>query len=340
MMISRIQHEDLLDFARSFALADDLCDSSFLITGATGLIGSSLIRSLLALNKGIHIVAPVRDLSKAKSLFEETDGRVEWIECNLTSFDYSQIENVDFVIHCASPTNGKFVQDHPVETYELAVESTRKLLGYSRSHLIKSMVFVSSLEAYGENFDDHTVDENMQFYVDAQNMRSAYPLGKRAAEYLCSAYAMEYSVPAKSVRLTQTFGAGISKEDNRVFAQFARSVVAGSDIVLHTKGESAKPYCYLTDAVTAILYVLLRGENGEVYNVANESSYISIIDLACFLRNEFNPQIKVRVELNDNMGYAPMTKLNLSTEKIRALGWQPKYDLKQMFGRLIKYLTE
>lgn len=339
-MSSKTQQEDIQDFVQSFVLADELANSSFLITGATGLIGSSLIRCLLELDKGVRVVAPVRNKVKAMSLFDGIDGQVEWLECDLASYAYDQIGTIDYIVHCASPTNGKFVAEHPAETYELAVESTRNLLQYSRNHAIKSLVYVSSLEAYGENSNDDIVDENMQFYVDTQSPRSAYPLGKRAAEYLCSSYAMEYSVPAKSVRLTQTFGAGVSKEDNRVYAQFARSVVSSSDIVLHTKGESAKPYCYLTDAVSAILYALLRGKNGEVYNVANESSYISIVDLACFLRDTFNPQIDVRVELNDNMGYAPVTKLNLSSGKLRSLGWRPRYDLKQMFGRLIEYLTE
>lgn len=339
-MNSKTQQEDIQNFVQSFALADELMNSSFLITGATGLIGSSLIRCLLALDKGIRIIAPVRNRVKAESLFDGIDGQVEWIECDLVSYEYDQIRGVDYIIHCASPTNGKFVTEHPAETYELAVESTRNLLQYSRNQTIKSLVYVSSLEAYGENSDDRIVDENMQFYVDALSPRSAYPLGKRAAECLCSFYAMEYAVPAKSVRLTQTFGSGVSKEDNRVYAQFARSVVSGSDVVLHTKGESAKPYCYVTDAISALLYVLLRGGDGEVFNVANESSYISIKDLAVFLRDAFNPQIDVRVELNDNMGYAPVTKLNLSTEKLRALGWLPRYDLKQMFERLIKSLSE
>ncbi|MBO6025183.1 MAG: NAD(P)-dependent oxidoreductase [Bacteroidales bacterium] len=338
-MVSKIQQEDILEFARTFALADGLTNASFLITGATGLIGSSLIRCLLALDKNIRIVAPIRNKVKAKALFYEID-KVDWVECDLTSYAFNQIGVVDFIIHCASPTNGKFIVEHPAETFELAVESTRNLLRYSLGHSIKSFVYVSSLEAYGENSDDRIVDENMQFYIGAQSPRSAYPLGKRAAEYLCSSYAMEYSVPAKSVRLTQTFGAGVSKEDNRVYAQFARSVVSGTDLVLHTRGESAKPYCYLTDAVSAILYVLLKGINGAVYNVANESSYISVKNLACFLRDTFNPQIEVRVELNDTMGYAPLTKLNLSTEKMRSLGWQPYYDLKQMFERLIAYLSE
>lgn len=339
-MLSRTQQEDIRNFTHTFALAEELANSSFLITGATGLIGSSLIRCLLALDKNIQIVAPVRNQAKARSLFDGIEGGVKWIECDLMSLDFDQFENVDYIIHCASPTNGKYVENHPVETFELAVESTRGLLQYARSHRVKSIVYVSSLEAYGEHGDDITVDETAQFYIDTQSPRSAYPLGKRAAEYLCFAFAKEYAVPAKSVRLTQTFGAGVSQEDNRVYAQFARSVVSGSDIILHTKGESAKPYCYLTDAVSALLFVLLRGENGEMYNVANETSYISIVDLAHFLQEAFNPQIDVRIELNDHMGFAPVTKLNLSTDKLQSLGWQPKYDLRQMFGRLISDLKE
>ena len=339
-MVSRAQQQDIVEFVQSFALADELENSSFLVTGATGLIGSALIRCLLALDKGIRIFAPVRDKVKAELMFASYSGQVKWVECDLMTCEYDHLETVDYIIHCASPTNGKYVEEHPVETYELAIESTRNLLRYSLIHPIRSMVFVSSLEAFGENHDDQKVTEQMQFYIAAQSTRSAYPLGKLSAEYLCASYANEYGAPVKSVRLTQTFGAGINETDRRVFAQFARSVVSGSDIVLHTTGESSKPYCYLTDAVSAILYVLLKGEKGEVYNVANESSYISIKELACYLRDTFNPMISVRVELNDNMGYAPVTKLNLSTDKLQALGWQPRYDLKQMFERLIKDLSE
>lgn len=339
-MISRAQQKDIEEFVQSFALADELENASFLVTGATGLIGSALIRCLLALDKGIRIIAPIRDKAKAELMFVGHGGQVEWAECDLMTCEYDHLGTIDYIVHCASPTVGKYVEEHPVETYELAFESTRNLLRYSETHPIRSMVFVSSLEAYGENHDDQKVTEQKQFYIDAQSTRSAYPLGKLAAEYLCSSYANEYGVPVKSVRLTQTFGAGISETDRRVFAQFARSVISGSDIVLHTTGESSKPYCYLTDAVSAILCVLLKGEKGEVYNVANESSYISIKDLACYLRDTFNPMISVRVELNDNMGYAPVTKLNLSTEKLQALGWQSRYDLKQMFERLIEELSE
>ena len=339
-MISKTQQEDIREFVRSFDLADDLKGSSFLITGATGLIGSSLIRCLLALNNGIRIVAPVRNKAKAIAMFGDMIDRVEWLECDLMSNAYDKVGRVDYIIHCASPTNGKYVEEHPVETLELAYESTRNLLRYSRNHEVRSMAYVSSLEAYGVNLDDQKVDEKKQFHIDMQSPRSAYPLGKLSAECLCSFYANEYAVPVKSIRLTQTFGAGINRDDFRVFSQFAQSVVSCSNIVMHTTGESSKPYCYLTDAVSAILYVLLKGENGEVYNAANEFTYISIKDLAYFLRDNFNPTIDVRIEQNDKMGYAPVSKLNLSTKKLQALGWQPRYDLKQMFERLIAYLSE
>ena len=152
--------------------------------------------------------------------------------------------------------------------------------------------------------------------------------------------AKEYGVPVKIARLTQTFGAGVSAEDNRVFAQFARSIIEGNDIVLHTKGESAKPYCYTTDCVSGILHILLKGKDGEAYNVANQDTYISIKDMALFLKENFNSNIDVIVEEHPEMGYAPVTRLNLLSEKLMSLGWKPSYNLYEMFERLINSLKE
>lgn len=339
-MMSRTQQEDVREFARTFALADELADASFLITGATGLIGSSLIRCLLALDKGIRVIAPVRNKEKAATMFGDVLDRVAWMECDLASCDYDHVGKVDYVIHCAAPTSSKFFVDSPVETIRVIYEATVSLLNYACRQSIKGFVYLSSLEVYGSGLLDVPITEDMQGYWDVMNVRSSYPVAKRAVENLCCAYAAEYGVPVKVARLTQTTGAGIAKDDNRVIAQFAKLAAKGEDIVLHTTGESARPYCYTTDCVSALLYILLKGKNGEAYNVANDSTYISARGMAEFLRDNFNPAIDVRVELNDNMGYAPASKLNLSTEKLRALGWQPRYDLKQLFERLIAYLSE
>ena len=92
----------------------------------------------------------------------------------------------------------------------------------------------------------------------------------------------------------------------------------------------------LTATLSAILYILLKGKAGEAYNVANEGTYITIREMAEFLCAEFNPKCKVVLDLHNDMGYAPVTKLNLSTDKLRRLGWGTSYSLKEMFERLIR----
>lgn len=335
--MNKILKEDIDNFVSSFKLLDFPNGSKFLITGATGLIGSTLVYSLLALNKNIQITCPIRNLDKAKATYSEDFDSICFIECDLVSYlsGLTDKDNFQYIIHCASPTEGKYMTEHPVDTYMLAIDSTRAILEYARK-VQTDIVYVSSLEYYGQNFDDKLMTEDMQGYVNNTDPRSSYPLGKRAAEYLCAAYAKQFDVNVKVARLTQTFGAGVSADDNRVFAQFARSVIKGKNIVMHTKGESAKPYCYTTDCVSAILYILLKGEKGEAYNVANQETYISIKDMANFLCTHFNPQLKVVIEEHPEMGYAPVTKLNLSTEKLKSLGWLPRYGLYEMFDRLIK----
>ena len=333
-----IQYNDIQEFSKNVIFHASLKGSKFLITGATGLIGSTLVRCLLSIDDDIEITCPVRNLAKAKAMYGDIFDSVKFVECDLVSYlnGLTATEYFQYIIHCASPTAGMYKDEETTETYTFAVDSTRAILEYARKSEVKGFVFVSSLEYYGQNYDDSIITEDYLGYVDYSDPRSSYPLGKRAAEFLCVAYAKQYGVNVKVARLTQTFGAGVSADDNRVFAQFARSVIRGDDIILHTTGESAKPYCYTTDCVSAILYILLKGQSGEAYNVANEDTYISIRDMAEFLRDNFNPEITVRVESHPEMGYAPITKLHLSAAKLMALGWQPKFDLKDMYNNLIK----
>ena len=334
-----IQQQDIEAFVQSFTLKDELKDCKFLITGATGLIGSSLVHCLLAIDRNVHIVAPVRNKEKAERLFKDNLGQLELIECPLTTYNENIIGKVDYIVHCAAPTASRFFVEKPVETFDFILNSSQALLEYARKNPVKSFVYLSSLEVYGEILDDsEMINEQVQGYLDPMSVRSSYPMAKRAVENLCCLYAAEYGVPAKVARLTQTTGAGISRDDNRVIAQFARLVAQGQDIVLHTTGESARPYCYLMDCISAILFILLKGNPGESYNVANEETYISARGMAEYLKQHFNPSIQIRVELNGSMGYAPATKQRLSALKLRNLGWEPEYPLHRIFERLIAYL--
>jgi nucleoside-diphosphate-sugar epimerase len=84
-----------------------------------------------------------------------------------------------------------------------------------------------------------------------------------------------------------------------------------------------------------MLYILLFGEGGMAYNVANEDTYISIRDMAEMVCREFGKNMKVRIELKEGMGYSPTTYLRLDTTRLKALGWRPTHDLKEMFAAII-----
>lgn len=339
-MLSKTQKNDIREFTKNFVLSKQIANSSFLITGATGLIGSSLIHCLINIGNGIKVIAPIRNALKAKKIFSKKELEdIQLIECNLETFNYGVLTDVDYIIHCASPTSSKSFIECPVETFDIIYNVSHALLDYAKNHPVKGLVFLSSLEVYGEIYDDSmSITENVQGYIDVMSVRSCYPMAKRSVENLCCLYAHQYGIPVKIARLTQTTGPGISQEDNRVIVQFAKFAARGQDIILHTTGESSRPYCYIMDAISAILYILLRGNNGEAYNVANDSTYISARGLAEFLRDNFAPYIDVRIVMKDNMGYAPVTKQRLSSQKLMNLGWNPRYNLSSILSNLIEYI--
>lgn len=339
-----IEKRDIDNFAGMFPLAEMLRERRFVITGATGLLGACMVKCLLALNKryslDLHVTSVVRSKEKALRIFgEETACHDFYIYDFASSESFSPCDEADYIVHFASPTASRYFLEYPVETIVTGIRGTEKVLEYASSHSVKSMAYISSLEVYGTVYDDATpLTEDQQGYINPIDARSSYPIGKRAAECLCHAYAVEKSLPVRIARLAQTFGAGVSKDDNRVFAQFARSIISGSDIILHTTGELSRCYCYTIDAISSILYILLKGNDGEAYNVANEDTYISIVDMARYLCTEFNPDVKPVIELKEGMGYSPVTKLRLSTEKMRSLGWTPMYSMHDMFANLIESL--
>lgn len=246
-----VLQQNIRDFTQSFELSHRLSHSRFLITGCTGLIGSILAHSLLAIKQDIDIIAPVRNIKKGVDLFDEAELKnIHFIECDLSQFDYSEIGTIDYIVHCAAPTSSQFFVEHPVETFDIIYQATRNLLEFSRKSEVKSFVYLSSLEVYGTITDDSIlVTEDIQGYLEPMAVRSSYPMAKRATENLCCLYASEYGVNVKVARLTQTTGAGVSNDDNRVIVQFCRLAVQDKDIILHSSGNAARPYCYTMDAM-------------------------------------------------------------------------------------------
>ena len=321
-----------------------LDNKTVFVTGATGLIGYTFVSALLYRNlkyqSNIKIIALVRNITKAKEKFAEQ------LKQNLNlKFVIGDVENlpliddeIDYIIHGANPTASSYFVENPVETIKTAVWGTNNILNLAKEKNIVGLIYLSSMEVYGAPHTDELIDESKGTTVDTMSVRSCYPEAKRLCEALCTSYADEYKVPAKVVRLAQTFGQGIDKNDNRVFAEFLRCAMQKRDIVLQTEGTSKRCYLYTADAVTAILTVLLKGKVGEAYNAANKNTYCSIMEMAQLVVHELaNDEIKVVIKVNENSKhkFPPPHNLNLDVSKLEFLGWRATRSLIEMYGRMI-----
>lgn len=317
---------------------------TILVTGGTGLIGSTLISSLLYANQklalNLQVLALIRNQTKAeKMFFQPLQERLP------LHFITGSVENlpginqpIDYIIHGASPTASAFFVEHPVETIEINVKGTSRLLQLAKEKKSAGFVYLSSMEVYGAPLSDQVVDETQGTTVDTMAVRSCYPEAKRICESLCASYAQEYGVPAFSVRLAQTFGPGVLKEDARVFAEFARCAVQHHDIVLQTKGTSKRCYLYTADAATAILTVLLSGKSGEAYNAANPETYCSIVEMAQMVALKLaqgDVKIIFNIDKNNEKKFFPPHHLNLDVNKLEKLGWKPTKKLIDMYLRMM-----
>lgn len=299
-----------------------------LVTGATGLIGTTLIRVLNVMNqrKNLHltVLALVRNEERARERFSEITGN------GMLRFVVGSVENlppmeqeIDYIIHGASQTASKEFVSHAVETIYTALEGTRSLLELAKEKQAVSMVYLSSMEVYGYPAKGHKVTENEIGAFSPLELRNSYPMSKVMSEMMCRAYAEEYRVPVKMIRLTQTFGPGVSWNDSRVFAYFARCVKEKTNIVLKTAGETERSYLRSIDAATAILTILLNGENGQAYNAADENTYCSIAEMAERVAEDGG--IKVEYDIQDPAvnGYPNTLYIDLDTKALKKLGWMP-----------------
>lgn len=281
-----ILQKDLEEIASGEFTASIEDGSTVLVTGASGLIGSQIVKALLfhnrLKNKNIRVIALLRNEEKARQVFGNL---LEDQNLQLYLHDIMEPltlpDQVNYVVHGASATSSRYFVEKPVETIRTALKGTENILEFSRTKKVRKVVYLSSLEVYGTP-DPHNyyVAETDYGYINPIQVRSSYSEGKRMAECLCVSYAKEYQVPVTVARLSQTFGAGVAYQDGRVFAEFARCVIENKNIILHTPGNTVRSYCYTKDAVNAILCLLLHGEPGEAYNVTNMDTAVSIKEMA------------------------------------------------------------
>ncbi len=337
-----ILEEDFLSIKKSFDFSL-LKNSSVFVTGATGLLGSQILLFLDYLNRteqySMTLIGLIRNEDKAKKVFGNSYQNITFIIGDVLELPEIP-QHIDYIIHGASVTSSLDFVSKPVETIDIAINGTMNILRFADAKNVKSMVYLSSMEVFGITDGKDKVSESDYGYIDILNTRSSYSESKRLCECLCHSFAKEFSLPVKIARLTQTLGAGINYNDTRVAAQFARAVIEGHDIVLKTTGATKRPVIYTSDAITAVLTVLLKGSDGQAYTAANEDTFYTIRETAEMIVSEIaKNKIKLVFDIKGvPQEYAPNLnlKLNLNTSLLRSLGWSANVGLKEAYERMIK----
>ena len=337
---SETYQRDLENALRGTIHIEVLFHKSILITGATGLIGSFLTDLLLYANRtrdaGVRIFALARDERRLRGRFgSATDAEGLHLLVQDVTEPPRLPEPVDYMIHAAGDGYPAAFRTHPVETMMPALFGTYRLLEYAREHMterpLRQFLFVSSGEVYGNMTGEGCAfAEDDCGELDGLQVRSCYPMAKRCAETLCVSFWEQYRIPVVIARPGHTYGACTSAHDNRATAQFLHSASVGEDIVLHSAGEQMRSYTYVADCASALLTVLLNGEVGAAYNVANRESRVTIAEFAAVLAEEAGvgcmrrePDAAGKKELT------PIARAVLDAARLEGLGWKGQYDIRR-----------
>lgn len=326
---------------------EKLRGKSVMLSGATGLIGSFLIDVILEKNTRDNLNCTVyalgRNEEKARARFSRfaNDPHFVFIPYDVKlPLVRDDIGTVDYILHLASNTHPMLYSTDPIGTITTNIIGLQNLLDFAVKHNATRFSFASSNEVYGENRGDvELFDEDYCGYINCNTLRAGYPESKRCGEALCQAYKVQRGLDIVVTRFTRSYGPTMIMSDTKAISQFIRKGIAGEDIVLKSEGTQYYSYTYMADAVSGLLWVLLAGESGEAYNIAEEHSDIMLKDLAVVIAGIKGK--KVVFELPDAVeaaGYSKATKARLDGQKLLKLGWKPKYDIKSGMERTIRIL--
>ena len=315
---------------------------SFLITGATGLIGTCLIDALMYYNHhdaDIQIYAVGRSWEKAMTRLREyeNDSHFHFIEQDVRQPLPTELK-LDYIIPLASNTHPLAYSQYPIETIEINVKGAEHALNKALE-CGATVLYPSSVEVYGNARGEDIFSEDYTGQLNLKNSRACYPESKRLCEALCQSYIAEKDISVKIARISRVFGPTMLTSDTKASSQFILKALAGENIVLKSRGEQFFSYSYVADVVKAMIFIMLRGESGVAYNISNKDCNIKLKDFAgacaCWAGKDVIYDLPSETE---QKGYSVAMHAILDNIRLLSIGFLPLYPFEEAIRRTLDIL--
>jgi UDP-glucuronate decarboxylase len=244
------------------------------------------------------------------------------------------------VIQAAGIASPYYYRKYPLETLEVATIGTKHVLELARQHPLKGFLFFSSSEIYGDPDPKHVpTPESYRGNISCLGPRACYDESKRLGETLCAVYHELHGIPTRMVRPFNVYGPGMQETDYRVLPNFASRILSRKPLHVYGNGTQTRTFCYVTDAITGFLKVLLDGGPAQAYNIGNPKPEVSMLELAKTLERVMGRKLDVQaVEYPDTYpGDEPQRRCPDISKASLQLKYKPVVTLEKGLGRFMAW---
>jgi len=338
-LIKNSFHKYTLSLSRLKSLKEDIMlkMEKVLVTGGAGFIGSHLCDALV--KRGLEVVCVDNLITGSKKNITHLLGSKKFtflkqdIVQPFSNSASKKLGDVSFIFHLASPASPVDYQNYPEETALVNSLGTINMLRLAVKNKAR-FLFASTSEVYGDPLM-HPQKETYWGNVNSFGPRSCYDEGKRFGETLTYVYIQKYGLDARIVRIFNTYGPRMQKDDGRVVSNFINQVLEEKTLTIYGDGSQTRSFCYVSDLVRGIEKVMFKNRlKGEIVNLGNSEEW-TILELAEKIKKLTGSKSKIvfkKLPKNDPKRRRP----DISKAK-RMLEWKPRVSLDKELKRTIEY---
>ena len=333
---------------------EKLKGSTILFTGCGGFLGYYFMHffahysNTLEIHKIIGLDNFLTGTRDWLETLEKNNDKVILKEFNVITDNISDVEGAqeaDLIIHGASIASPTFYRIYPEETIDANITGLRRMLDYYKTRSIKGFLFFSSSEIYGDPFPEFIpTKEEYRGNVATMGPRACYDEAKRFGETMCYVFHQKYNIPISIARPFNNYGPGMNINDKRLPADFAKAVHEGRDLVMYSNGKPTRTFCYISDAITGYLKVLLYGKL-DVFNIGIDKPEVSVAEFAeLFSKNAkevYDYKGKVVFDVSEDAEYMtdnPNRRCPNIEKAKKILNYNPTVFVDEGIGRYLTFL--